>query len=182
MFEALGVIEYLKIPTGMVAADKMAKTSDIEIIQCVSMCPGKYVVMFKGDLSAVKSAIEAGTVEFSENVIDSFLLGNPSKKIYEALSGANNVDISGSIGIIEAYSVASTLEGADIALKTANVDLIDIRLARGMCGKSYFTITGLVAEVTASIEACIKYLREKGTYLDSAIIANPDKNFRENLY
>lgn len=182
MSNALALVEYLKVPTGMMAADKMAKTSEINIIHAATVCPGKYIVLFKGSLSSVKAALEVGTNhEFEGNVIDTFMLGNPTEQIYSAISGATSVDLKGAIGIVESYSVASIIEGADLAAKTSDVGLYEIRLARGMCGKSYFIIAGELAAVQMSVETSKRALKEKGMLLDSAIIANPDKSFLENL-
>ena len=38
------------------------------------------------------------------------------------------------LGIIETYDAASMIVAADEAAKTAIVDLVELRLARGMCG------------------------------------------------
>lgn len=182
MVNALGLVEYLKIPTGMLAADKMSKTSNIKIIHAATVCPGKYIVLFKGLLSDVKAAIEAGTTEFEGNVIDYFLLGNPTEQIYSAIAGGTGNEIEGAIGIVESYSVAAIIEAADIAAKTAAVNITEIRLARGMCGKSFFIINGELSAVEMSLESSTKNLKEKGMFLDSAIIANPSKEFLENVY
>ena len=182
MVNALGLVEYLKVPTGMVAADFMTKTSDIKIIHAATVCPGKYIVLFKGNLSDVKAAIEAGTNNFEQSVIDSFLLGNPTEQIYGAIAGCSNVEIKGAIGIVESYSVASIIEAADVAAKTAAVQLVEVRLARGMCGKSFFIINGELSAVEMAVENSKKNLMEKGMLLDSGIIANPDPSFIENLY
>lgn len=182
MVSALGLVEYLKIPTGMVATDKMAKTANIEIIHSATVCPGKYIVLFNGNLSDVKAAIEVSNRDFEENVIDSFLLGNPVEQIYSAIAGTTQVEIDGAIGIVESYSVASIIEAADIAAKTSAITLVEVRLARGMCGKSFFIISGFLSEVEMAVENSIKYLKEKGLYLDSGVIPNPDKRFIENLY
>ena len=48
--------------------------------------------------------------------------------------------------------------------KTAIVDLIEVRLARGMCGKSYLMLTGEVAAVEAAID------RAKEQYLTMVCI------------
>ncbi|MBO5098928.1 MAG: BMC domain-containing protein, partial [Clostridia bacterium] len=53
-------------------------------------------------------------------------------------------------------------------------DLIELRLARGMCGKSYMLITGSVSAVTASIEKAKQTAGDKAMFLDSQVIANPD--------
>ena len=182
MNTALALVEYLKVPTGMMAADKMVKSSEVQIIHASTVCPGKYIVLFKGNLSAVKAALEVGTsAEFESNVIDSFILGNPTEQIFSAISGATAIDLTGAIGIVESYSVASIIEGADVAAKTSNVGLYEIRLARGMCGKSYFIISGELAAVQMSVETSKINLKEKGMLLDAAVIANPDKSFIENL-
>lgn len=47
---------------------------------------------------------------------------------------------------------SSIIVAADEAAKTAIVDLIELRIARGMCGKSYMLLTGEVAAVEAAIE------------------------------
>ena len=47
---------------------------------------------------------------------------------------------------------ASIILAADIAAKTAIVNLIELRVARGMCGKSYMLLTGEVAAVESAIE------------------------------
>lgn len=182
MSNALGLVEFIKVPTGMVVSDKMAKTSDIEIIYAATVCPGKYIVIFKGSLSSVNAALEVGKGYREDVVIDSFLLGNPAEDIYSAISGTSKIEEEGAIGIVESYSVASIIEAADIAAKTSKVSLIEIRLARGMCGKSFFIISGELSAVEMSVKGANKLLMEKGMYLDSGIIPNPDKNFLENLY
>ena len=63
---------------------------------------------------------------------------------------------------------------ADAAAKTAIVDLIELRLARGMCGKSYMFLTGEVAAVEAAIANAKAIVAKEGMYLDSSVIARPD--------
>ncbi|SHE90708.1 BMC domain-containing protein [Clostridium fallax] len=182
MNNALGLVEYLKIPTGMVALDKMCKTSDIKVVYAATLCPGKYVVLFKGTLASVKAALELSEKEFLSNTIDTMILGNPKEEIYNAISGTTSAKIEGALGIVESYSVASIVEASDIAAKSNEISLIELRLARGMCGKSFFTITGDLASVESAIEISSKYLKEKGMYLDSGVIANPDKDIKINFY
>ena len=69
----------------------------------------------------------------------------------------------------------------DVAAKTAEVELIEMRLARGMCGKSYMLITGEVAAVAAAIEKAKAAAGDKGMFLDSSIIANPDDKLWETI-
>lgn len=181
MDKALGFVEYNMVPTGITAADKMVKTANVDILQAVTVCPGKYIVFICGDLSAVKAAVESGTKEFESNVIDSFVLGNPHESIYKAITAVVEPAKTGALGMLETYSVASIVVAADIAVKTAKVTLLEIRIARGMCGKSYLMMTGDVGAVEASLEAACKNASERGMLLDKSIIANPDKKIWESV-
>ena len=78
------------------------------------------------------------------------------------------------LGILETYDVASVIIAADTAAKTAVVNLIEIRVAKGMCGKSFFVLTGSVAAVEAAVEEAKKIIAEDGMYLDSSVIPHPD--------
>ena len=59
MSKAIGMVEYQTVSTGVVAADTMVKTSDVEIIEAQTVCPGKYIVIISGELSAVRAAVDA---------------------------------------------------------------------------------------------------------------------------
>jgi microcompartment protein CcmL/EutN len=181
MDKALGFVEYSMVPTGITAADAMVKTAAVDILQAATVCPGKYIVLICGDLSAVKAAIEKGTKEFETNVIDSFILGNPHDSIYKAISAVVEPGKFGALGMLETYSAASIIVAADTAAKTAKVDLLEIRIARGMCGKSYLIMTGDVGAVEASLEAACKKASESGMLLDKSMIANPDAKVWQSI-
>ena len=152
MANAIGMIEYKTVASGMTAADLMVKTSEVEVIEAKTVCPGKYMVLVTGDLSSVKAAVDAATAKFPDTLIDSFVLGNPHESIMGAIYGANEIHNKNALGILETYTAASAIVAADITAKTAIVELIELRLARGMCGKSYLLITGEVAAVQMAIE------------------------------
>ena len=61
------------------------------------------------------------------------------------------------------------------------VDLIEIRVARGMCGKSYVFLTGEVAAVSAAISKAEEAVSERGMYLDSSVIASPDAQLWDTI-
>ena len=182
MEKALALMEYLKIPTAMVATDKMVKTAAVTILHAATVCPGKYIVLIKGSLGAVKAAVEAGTQGFESNLIDSFILGNPTDQIYGAIAGTTKVDAKGALGIIESYSAASIVEAGDAAAKCSDVQLLEMRLARGMCGKSMVIICGDVSAVEMAVEVAVKQLKEKAMLLDAAVIPSPDEKFLESIY
>ena len=95
MNKALGMVEFKTVSSGMRAADRMVKTAEVDIIQADTVCPGKYIALISGELSAVKAAVEAASVADPEQLIDSFTLGNPHDSIFGALYGANEIDERG---------------------------------------------------------------------------------------
>lgn len=181
MAKAIGLIEYKTVSAGITAADLMVKTADVDLIQAETVCPGKYFALIKGSISAVKSAVDAAKNAFPEKYIDSFVLGNPDESIFGAIWGTNSVVNSSALGILETYSIAAAIVASDVAAKTAEVTLVELRLARGMCGKSYMLITGEVAAVSAAIEKAKATVGEEGMFLDSSVIANPDKKMWDKV-
>ncbi|MCM8710018.1 BMC domain-containing protein [Clostridium sp. SYSU_GA19001] len=181
MDKAIGMIEYKTVASGITATDKMVKTAEVEILQAQTVCPGKYIVLLSGKLSAVKAAIESGKADFEENVIDSFILGNPHPSIFRGINGTAVIEETEALGILETYSAASIIVASDICAKTAVTEIVEIRIAKGMCGKSYLLITGELAAVNEAIEAAYKNAKESGMILDKSVIPNPDKKLWEKI-
>ena len=181
MQKAIGMIEFKTVSAGITAADQMVKTSDVEILEAQTVCPGKYVAIIAGDLSAVRAAVERARATRPEELIDDFVLGNPDPSIFPAIYGTSQVENVSALGILEPYDAASIIVAADIAAKTAIVDVIELRIAKGMCGKSYMLITGEVSAVEASIERAKELVAEKGMYLDSSVIAHPDRRMIDTI-
>ena len=181
MNKAIGLVEYKTVSSGITAADLMVKTAEVDILQSEAVCPGKYYTLISGDLSAVRAAVDAASARLSEQLIDSFVLGNPHESIFKAIYGTSVIKDPKALGILETYSIASAIVAADTAAKTAMVDLIELRLARGMCGKSYLLLTGEVAAVGAAIEKAKNEAGEEGMFLDSSVIAGPDKKLWQTI-
>lgn len=175
MGKALGMIEFKTVSSGMVAADMMVKTAQVEIVEAQTVCPGKYIAIISGDLSAVKAAVDTVKLRSSEQLISEFVLGNPHEDIFPAIYGTSDVKDVAALGILETYDAASIIVAADISAKTAIVKLIELRIAKGMCGKSYMLLTGEVAAVEAAIERSREAIGKEGMFLDSAVIARPDR-------
>ena len=181
MKKAIGMVEYKTVSSGMMAADIMVKTAEVEIIEATTVCPGKYMVLISGILSAVRAAVDAATAKLPEMLIDSFVLGNPHESIFDALYGTSDIGNPDALGVIETFSSSAAIVAADIAAKTALVDLIELRLSRGMCGKSYLLLTGEIAAVQAAIDKAKMASGENGMFLDSAVIPHPDEKMWRSI-
>ena len=77
------------------------------------------------------------------------------------------------MAVVESFSVVASIEAADIAAKTANVLINEIRLAVGMGGKSYIKMIGNIHEVEAAVKAAVKVIGDKGLLCKEVIIPNP---------
>ncbi len=181
MSRAIGMVELKTVSTGVKAADTVVKTAQVQLVQSQCVCPGKYLVLFTGEISAVQASIAAVEKNYEAGLIDSFLLGNPHESLFQALTCTNEINEVEALGVFETFTAASAIYAADYAAKHAEVDLIEIRVARGMAGKSYFMLTGSVAAVTQSIEGACKHIEADGTLLDYAIIPRPSKDFIKTL-
>lgn len=181
MKKALAMVEYKTVSSGMQAADIMVKTADVEVIEATTVCPGKYMVLISGELSAVRAAVEAAAAKQPDSLIDKFVLGNPHESIFTALYGTTDIGNPDALGVIETFSSCSAIVAADVAAKTSLVDLIELRLSRGMCGKSYVLLTGGIAAVEAAVDRAKKSVGEDGMFLDSAVIPHPDEKIWHSI-
>lgn len=181
MSKAIGMIEFKTVASGITAADAMVKTAQVEIVEAQTVCPGKYIAIVTGDLSAVKAAVDTANTMYPEHLIDSFVLGNPHDDVFPAIYGASKVEEVSALGILETYDAASIIVAADMAAKTSIVQLIELRIAKGMCGKSYMLLTGEVSAVQAAIDKAKEAIADDGMYLDSSVIAHPDKQMIQSI-
>lgn len=181
MTNAIGMVEYTTVSTGIQAADTLVKTAAVEIIEAQVVCPGKYIVIISGELSAVRASIDAAKIQYGEKLVDSFVLGNVHEGVFPAIYATVEVENPRAMGVVETFSGASAIVAADAAAKTANVTLVELRLCRGMCGKSYLIMTGEVAAVQAAVDNAKAASGDKGMLLDYSITPNPDPKLWEKI-
>src|SRR5574342_622587 len=151
----------------------MLKAADVELILSRSICSGKYMVMVRGDVAGVQSAVDAGKTAGSFSVIDTFVIPNIHESVFPAISGSSKVETLEALGILESFSVASLIEGADAAAKSANVKLIEVRLAMALGGKAFVTLTGNVAAVRSAVDAAAQVVGQKGMLVNKVVIPGP---------
>jgi microcompartment protein CcmL/EutN len=170
---SIGLIELTSVASGFQVCDTMLKAADVELVLSRSICSGKYMVMVRGEVGAVEAAVSAGVGGARFSVIDSFVIPNLHESVFPALSGATKVETLAALGILESFSVAALIEGADAAVKAANVELIEIRLAMALGGKAFVTLTGDVAAVEAAIDAGAQIVGQKGMLVNKVVIPSP---------
>lgn len=170
---SIGLIELGSIAAGYEVTDAMLKTADVDLILARSICSGKYMVMVKGDVAAVEASVDSGSRAGGFSIIDKFVIPNVHESIFPAISGTSKVETLEALGILESFSVASLIEGADAAAKAANVRLIEVRLAMALGGKAFVTLTGSVSAVRSAVEAGAEVIGRKGLLVNKVVIPNP---------
>ena len=171
--KSVGMIELSSVAAGFQVADAMLKAGNVRLYLSRSICSGKYMVMVKGEVGAVEASVSAGISSGSFSVIDSFVIPNLHESVFPAIAGASKVETLEALGILESFSVAALIEGADAAAKTADVQLIEIRLAMALGGKAFVTLTGDVAAVQAAIDAGAAVVGQKGMLVNKVVIPRP---------
>lgn len=172
---SIGLIELSSIASGFAVTDAMLKAANVELLVARTICSGKYMVLICGDVAAVQAGVEAGVATGGEAVIDSCIIPNIHPSVPPAITGASVVEVLDALGVIESFSVASLIEAADTAVKAANIELIEIRLAMALGGKAFVTMTGEVAAVQAAVDAGAGLVAEKGLLVNRVVIPAPRK-------
>ena len=181
MYKSIGVIELKSIPKGVEATDAALKSAGVEMVSAHPSCPGKYEIILTGSISNVTASVSHVLSRFENYVIDSSVMGRIDEQVIAALFGTQTGAKKGSLGLIETFSAATTIKAADIAVKTARVDIYDLRVSRGLGGKGVVMLTGEVGDVTAAVEAGSNYAKEAGQLSSFSVIAAPHEELWNQL-
>ncbi len=181
MYKAIGVIELKCIPKGVEAADAALKSAGVEMVSAHPSCPGKYEIILTGSISNVTAAVNHVVSRFDGYVIDSSVMGRIDEQVIKALFGTQTTAPEGALGLVETFSAASAIKGADIAVKTSRVAIYDLRVSRGMGGKGVMMLTGEIGDVTAAVEAASAYAKGVASLSAYSVIAAPHEELWKQM-
>ena len=181
MYNAIGMVELSSIARGIYVADQMITAAAVEPISCTAVCPGKYIILVKGDTAAVESYVDTGIAISGEYCGDSCVIPNIHPDIFPAISATTVPDKMAALGIMESFSIASMIYSADAALKSADIRSIELRLGTGLGGKAFFTFTGDVSAVEAAASAGKEVVEQGGLLVDIEVIPSPTAKLWDSL-
>ncbi|VEA32720.1 polyhedral body protein [Salmonella enterica subsp. enterica] len=173
MSQAIGILELTSIAKGMELGDAMLKSANVNLLVSKTICPGKFLLMLGGDIGAIQQAIETGTSQAGEMLVDSLVLANIHPSVLPAISGLNSVDKRQAVGIVETWSVAACISAADRAVKGSNVTLVRVHMAFGIGGKCYMVVAGDVSDVNNAVTVASESAGEKGLLVYRSVIPRP---------
>ena len=170
---AIALIEIASIAVGFLVADAVVKKAPIRLLRAQTASPGKFIVLFTGDVASVEEAYKAGIEAAAEVVIDTLFLPGVHELVLPAIDGLTNETTIDSFAAIETFSFAAAIIAADVAVKAAPVGLIEIRPPVGLGGKSFITLTGVLEDLQAAVAAAVAAVQPGGMLCRHILIANP---------
>ena len=179
----LGLLELGSVARGVEVADAVLKAAAVDLLVATPVQPGKFVALFTGEVADVEVSVARGHEIAGPDLVDVLYL----PQVHEQVPGAlrrqggtlgGNLD---AIGVLETQTVASSVHAADLAVKTSTVDLLTLRIANGLGGRSYITITGEVSDVRSSVVAAGRQAEAAGHLLRQVVIPNPHPELVRHL-
>ena len=149
---ALALLEFDSIAVGMAAGDAMVKRAPVTRIQTGTVQPGHFLVMVAGSVADVGETVAVGRELGGGSLLDLVFLPQIHPDVVDSVAGVRRARRGEAVGIIETYTVARSIHVADAALKGAEVDLIQLRLADGLGGRGLVIFAGHVADVEAAVD------------------------------
>lgn len=179
----IGLIEVSSVARGVEVADAILWEAQVELLFSSPVQPGKYVLLFTGSVQAVSQSLRAGLDVAAGDVVDRLQIQQVHPQVEVALrrtGGRINGELD-AVGVVETTTVASAIVAADVAVKTATVDLFDLRIANGLGGKSFFALTGEVSDVRSSVEAAARCAEQAGCLTKEVVIPRPHPGLARHL-
>jgi microcompartment protein CcmL/EutN len=184
--EALGLLECKGLVALMEGTDAMLKAANVEMIGWDKAGSGMVTAFVKGDVAAVKAAIDAGAEAAGRigTVVAVNVIARPhdelggllpkGKKAAEAKPGAPVPPSSHNnqaIGSVETKGWVGTVEAADAMGKAANVEVVKTI----QIGGAFVTtiVRGDVGSVAAAVAAGAEAAGKVGELIASHVMARP---------
>jgi microcompartment protein CcmL/EutN len=182
MTVTLAAIETSSIAQGHVVADALVKTAEIELLEAATLSPGKYWVMFGGEVGPVRAAWTRGREVASETLLDHFFIPQLHDMVLPALRGTAPPAEHDALGVLETATAAAAIVAADQAAKSADVLIRDLRLANGIGGKGVVLLTGAVGDVEAAVAAGRADAQRLGLLTRAVVIPRLHPQFKARLF
>lgn len=178
---AIALVELGSIAAGMFAADKMMKRAPVELLHAGTVQPGKYLILIGGGTAEVEESYSAGMQAAPNEILDDVLLPDVHKQVLRALDGERGFNGFNSFVVLETSTAAAILRATDAAMKGAQVDLAELRIANGLHGRGLAVLTGELTDVEAAAEIATRTLSGRNVTLCHSIVSNVHEQFANHV-
>lgn len=179
--EALGMIETKGLVSLIEGTDAMLKAANVEIIGWDKVGSAMVTTFIKGDVAAVKAALDAGVEAAGRvgEVLSVHVIARPHDEITGLLPKSKKADAkapaagagSGAVGMVETKGWVGLVEATDAMGKAANVEIVKTI----QIGGAFVTtiVKGDVGSVKAAVDAGATAAGKVGELISSHVIARP---------
>ncbi len=171
--KSVGLIELSSIAAGFSVADAALKAGNVKLLLSRSICSGKYMILLAGDTASVEAAISTASDCAGGCLIDHIVIPNLHPDVLKAIGRNSPAEPTGALGIFESFNVATLIRAADAAAKSADVTLLEVRLAMALGGKAFCTLTGDIASVQTAVASGRAVIAEAGVLVNAVVIPRP---------
>ena len=160
---ALAMLDIDDVPLGILALDALVKEAEVDVYSAGTVQAGRYLILFGGDVAAVELSYCRALAQVGSALTDAVLLPYAEARIAPAiLDDERRWDSPGdTCGVLQAGTSPTMIRGVDAALKGAEVDLVQLRIADGLGGRAIATLWGESYDVEAALELAESVVRRE---------------------
>lgn len=154
MKQALALVEFGSVATGVLAVDRLLKKAPVASLQCGIVQPGKYLVRVTGSVASVEEAhTEACAVGRAEGtLLDEVFLPDPHREVLVGQERDGRRPAGEALGVVETATSPALLRWLDRALKRLPIELVETRLGDDLGGRAVALIDGILADIQEAVE------------------------------
>ncbi|NLJ24421.1 MAG: BMC domain-containing protein [Firmicutes bacterium] len=172
MDKAVGILELASVADGYLVANEIKKNTVTRLWLADPICPGRFLLIISGDVASIRAAMEMAQALVQDEILSEGMLASIHPGVLEALVSPKGLPVGKALGIVETLAIAPAILAADGAVKTAQVELIELRIAGGMGGKALVLFAGEVDAVKAALTKA-QHLVEPTALASSVLVASP---------
>lgn len=181
-YPTLAVLEFASIADGICCTDALLKKAPIAMIKSGTVSHGRYLIIFGGSTAAVEESLNEALAVGQASQLDYAFLPDVHAQVHDAVLGQRLPMQQDAVAVLETATVAANVRAAELALKGANVRLVELRLAEyEMSGKAISLFNGELPEVEAAMELAADFLRGRKEYVQHRIICQPHEALTQHL-
>lgn len=181
---AIGIIELASIFKGFAVQDAVLKSANVEKLIARTICSGKYIILIRGSVSDVETALETARETGGFAIIDAVIIPRIDPRVFPAISGPTSIQIERPVDgmlVIETFSVATAIKAADYAVKEADLDINRIHVAMAIGGKGYVVLTGNIDALKSAADPAVEYIKNEGMLAGYTLIHHPHEELLKEL-
>lgn len=178
MSEALGMVETVGLTGAIEASDAMSKAAKVTLSGWDRVGSGLVTVFCRGDVAAVKSAVDAGAQAASKvgEVHSVHVIARPHADLGVVVPTNGGVEGSrvGALGMVETRGATGMVEASDAMEKAAEVEVVRVVEIGG--GFATVLVTGDVGSVNSAVSAGSEAAQRVGELVARHVIPRPSSS------